>query len=208
VPEEVPEPEPRTEPRTEPEPEPEPETEKVRAPAPVATPEPAAPAEKRRRRPGLLPVLLAAAVVLLLVLIGWALLRGEGEEPAAEGGGAETTTASPSPSPTATQTQAGPTEEEMTAFVEDYLATVTSNPRESWRRLTPEFQDASGGFSSYRGFWGGIESASPRNISADPDAMTVSYSVDYVEQGGGRSSDEVTLELVEQDGELLIAGER
>jgi hypothetical protein len=96
----------------------------------------------------------------------------------------------------------------MGAFVEDYLATVTTDPAQSWRRLTPAFQDASGGFASYRGFWSGIQSATPSNVRANPEAMTVSYSVRYVEKGGGTTTDQVTLELVENNGDFLISGER
>ena len=96
----------------------------------------------------------------------------------------------------------------MTAFVEDYLGTVTSNPAASWQQLTPGFQDASGGFGAYRGFWGGIESATPSGIRADPQAMTVTYAVSYDEKGGGTANDNVTLELVQKDGKYLIAGEQ
>ena len=96
----------------------------------------------------------------------------------------------------------------MTTFVEDYLATVTTDPAESWKMLTPAFQADSGGFGSYQGFWGGIESASPSAIQANPRAMTVSYSVAYEKKDGSTQSDNVTLELVEQNGKYLIAGEQ
>ena len=96
----------------------------------------------------------------------------------------------------------------MTAFVEDYLATVTTNPAQSWKRLTPQFKAESGGFGSYQGFWSSIESASPSAIRANPRDMTVSYSVTYQKAGGGTESDDVTLQLVEKNGEYLIAGER
>jgi hypothetical protein len=85
---------------------------------------------------------------------------------------------------------------------------VTTDPAQSWRRLTPAFQDASGGFASYRGFWSGFESATPSNVRANTEAMTVSYSVRYVQKGGGTKTDQVTLELVENDGDFLISGER
>ena len=85
--------------------------------------------------------------------------------------------------------------------------TVTSNPAQSWKRLTPQFQAESGGFDSYQGFWSTIESASPSAIRANPRDMTVSYSVTYQKAGGGTETDDVTLQLVEKNGEYLIAGE-
>jgi hypothetical protein len=73
--------------------------------------------------------------------------------------------------------------------------------------LTPGFQEESGGYESYSGFWGTIESATPGDISADPENLVVSYGVSYVRKDGSTASDSVTLQL-EQDGDsLLIAGE-
>jgi hypothetical protein len=37
----------------------------------------------------------------------------------------------------------------MTGFVEDYLATVTSDPKTAWAMLTPSFQAASGNYGQY-----------------------------------------------------------
>ena len=73
--------------------------------------------------------------------------------------------------------------------------------------LTPEFQQQSNGYPGYTGFWGTIESATPRDITADPKNLTVSYTVDYVRTDGGRSTENVTLQLVEQGDGFLIAGE-
>jgi hypothetical protein len=147
--------------------------------------------------------------LLLIGLIGWALLRGDPEQPAADqrGSGSETPSQTPTPKKTKKKTE-GPTVQGMTKFVEDYLATVTTSPAESWKMLTPEFQAASGGFSAYQGFWNGFESASPSAIKADPKTMMVSYSVAYEKKDGSTPSDNVTLELVQQDGKYLIAGEQ
>jgi hypothetical protein len=88
----------------------------------------------------------------------------------------------------------------MTRFVEDDLAVVVRDPRSAWGRLTPSFQDASGGFEAYSDFWSGIEQAEPTEISADPGAMTVSYQVDYRTRSGDSDQDDVTL-LLTWDGE-------
>ena len=49
-----------------------------------------------------------------------------------------------------------------------YFSLVTSAPESSYVMLTPEFQDASGGFERYSGFWSTISSARPYDITFDP----------------------------------------
>ena len=73
--------------------------------------------------------------------------------------------------------------------------------------LTPAFQEASGGFGGYSGFWGTIESATPSEIEADPEAMTVAYHVEYVRTDGSTAPGDVVLGLVFEDGDYLIANE-
>jgi hypothetical protein len=162
------------------------------------------------RSGALLPPLLGLVLVGVIGWIVWSLWPGDPQgtptatqTQEASPSRAESPPPSKSPSP-----RPEPSAEEMSAFVEDYLSTVTSDPETTWNQLTPRFQEASGGFESYSGFWGTIESATPRDVEADPEAMTVSYSVDYVEQGGGTSSDQVTLELVQRGDRYLISGER
>ena len=167
----------------------------------------------RRRSPlrsgALLPLLLGLVLVAVIGWIIWSLWPGDPQgTPTANQTQQSSPSKAESPSPSKSPSQSEPSAEEMSAFVEDYLSTVTSDPETTWNQLTPGFQEASGGFESYSGFWGGIESATPSNVQADPEAMTVSYSVDYVEQGGGTSSDQVTLELVQRGDRYLIAGER
>ena len=95
----------------------------------------------------------------------------------------------------------------MQQFIATYLSTVTQDDHATYAMLTPGFQDASGKYGGYHGFWKNIESATPSNIQADPGAMTVSYDVDYVKTDGSTSSDHVTLDLVKQGSSYLIAGE-
>jgi hypothetical protein len=95
----------------------------------------------------------------------------------------------------------------MRQFVEDYFATVTSDPEAAFAMLTPEFQAASGGYGDYSGFWSTIESASPSRIKVDKDAMTASYTIDYVTTSGDTRTEQVTLQLARQGEQYLIAGE-
>ena len=193
--------------------------------APPPTPPPPATADEPRRR----PLGWIAAAVLALVLVAgagtWLLWPGDGERPSGDSGGTRTT--EPSGTPSASQE---PTEDEseeppasdtedptpspgggeraaMRTFVQDYFATVTSDPEATWAMLTPEFQAASGGYERYSGFWSTIASATPRNIQVDPEALTTSYTIDYVTTSGARRTQQSQLQLQQQGEEYLIAGE-
>lgn len=177
-----------------------------------------APRSARRRR-SVLPWLVAAAAALLVGILVVASLQDDPGQPAADSGtGSETSSpSSPSnPSPSSeSPTQESPTGEatkpatrrEMTQFIEGYLSTVTSDPQATFEMLTPEFQEASNGFEGYSGFWSTVESATPSQITADPESLTVTYAVDYVMANGDERSDDVSLQLVRQDDTYLIAGE-
>jgi eukaryotic-like serine/threonine-protein kinase len=195
--------------------------------APPIPPEPTsiAPAPEparapRERKGGISPLLVGLAALAGVLLLSWVLLgtdllggdeRDPDRSPAAQEDptGDASESASPEPSEEPSEEAPEPSEASMQAFVEDYLATVTSDPAAAWDRLTPEFQQASGGFGGYRGYWSTIASAEPSGIAADPEAMTVSYDVAYERTDGTTATDSVTLQLVE-DGEdgFLIAGER
>jgi eukaryotic-like serine/threonine-protein kinase len=187
--------------------------------APVPEPAPS-PRERKRATSPLLVGLAALAGILLLswVLVGTDLLGGEENDPDRSPAASEDPTGDPSggaqepsqePSDEPSQETPEASEASMQAFVQDYLATVTSDPAAAWDRLTPRFQRSSGGFGGYRGYWSTIESAEPSGVTADPDAMTVTYDVAYERTDGTTATDSVTLELV-PDGEdgFLIAGER
>ncbi|MGZ5404546.1 MAG: serine/threonine-protein kinase [Nocardioides sp.] len=163
-------------------------------------------------------ILIAVGVVTLVVLlfVAWALITGDDEQPgttATPDRGNNTSSQSEPTEPTEPTgaTGATPAEEpnadDMTAFIEDYLATAPSSPETSFERLTPAFQEQSGGFGGYAGYWGTIESATLGEITADPEALTVAYTVDYVRTDGAEVSDEVVLGLVFRNGEYLIASE-
>ena len=95
----------------------------------------------------------------------------------------------------------------MEDFAASYLATVTEDPATTWKQLTPAFQAKSGGFKSYEGFWGTIDSATLVSATGDPENMTVSYRVKYDKADGSTSTSDVTLKLEYQDGQYLIADE-
>ena len=184
-------------------------TEVFAQPVPPVDPQPAPSAAPRRRGPAV-PVLVAIAAVLLLGIIIWAVVAtrpgpvAQDDPPPGEPTG-EKSSEEPSadPSPGEAPTAAG-----MESFMEDYLATAPSDPETAFRMLTPEFQQASGGIDGYRGFWDTIATADLLAFSADPAALTVSYTVEYRRDGeDAKITDDVSLALVYQEGTYKIAGE-
>jgi hypothetical protein len=172
------------------------------APRSAADPGPAV-TTRRRRRP--------AALVLVLVLLlaagglGWLLLRdsdGDGAGPPAAGptgtGGAaepgerttgptreaDPTTATPAPEPPASE--AGPAS--RTAFVEDYYAALPEDTETGWSQLSAAYQDETGDYGDYAGFWSTIDALSVEGTRpAGPAAVDVTLT--YVSDG--RSEREV-----------------
>jgi serine/threonine protein kinase len=198
--------------------------------APPAPPPVAAVTEKPPRRRPLGWIAAVIALVLVAGLGAWLLWPGDGERPSGESGtrsdqpsasdtspsgGASdrpsdepSTSAEPTQEPSAEPTPAGGGERKaMRAFVQDYFGTVTSDPESTWAMLTPEFQAASGGYERYSGFWSTIASATPYDIVVDPEALTTSYTIDYVTTSGARKTEQVQLQLEKQGDQYLIAGE-
>ncbi|MCD6641209.1 MAG: serine/threonine protein kinase [Nocardioides sp.] len=176
-------------------------------PAPATTTTlPSAPttrAEPARRRGGAwLPWVAVLVVAGLVVAIAVLLSPGDGRrEPDADrprGGQGATDAGSPAPAHSA---------QAMDAFVASYLTAVIEDPESAFAMLTPDFQQASGGYDGYLSWWGTVQSASPRNIESDPEDLTVEYTVDYVLESGRRSTEDVGLQLVREGGGYLIAGE-
>ncbi|MGZ4448827.1 MAG: serine/threonine-protein kinase [Nocardioides sp.] len=180
------------------------------APTPVAPAVAPVPGRDARRRRLALPIAVAVVAVLVVALLAWALGSGGGGGATSNGTAGNdrpTEQRSSSSSPSTPSPSDGPTASGMQDFIASYLSTVTSDPRTSWTMLTSSFQDASGGFGRYQGFWRTIASAEPHAIRADPSTLEVSYDVDYVRQNGSRVSDTVSLRLVYDHGRYLIDGE-
>jgi eukaryotic-like serine/threonine-protein kinase len=181
------------------------------APAPTPAPAPApapVPARARRSASGALAMALAVAAIVVVAIIAWQLgSDGDGgESPSADPAPTRTGGQQSSPPPTSESPEAV-TADGMESFVEEYLATVTTDQQASWEMLTPEFQDASGGFGQYQKFWRGFTSADLLTSEADPDSMQIGYTVQYQRTDGSELQDQVTLTLEGTDGAFLIAGE-
>jgi len=193
------------------------------ASAEEAPPRPPAPVQSSRR-----PVGAVAAVLALVLLLGlglW-LLWPDDESPGSSGDAADPTTSDsqepteePTEDPTQDPTQEPSTEPDpssdgpgatraaMRTFVEDYFAQVTSDPETTFAMLTPEFQEESGGFEDYAGFWRTIESARPRDVRADPRTLTTTYTIEFVTVSGRTTTEQGRLQLARQGDGFLIADE-
>ncbi len=177
------------------------------APSPV---QPAAPGPTRsRRRPGPATLMIGAALLVVIGIIAWAALSGDGGNDPSNDVAPPPTRSSPAGSPSSSESPSGTgaTKDGMEGFIEDYLATVTSDPESAFTMLTPSFQEASNGLEGYRGFWGTIDSADVLTISADPKDLTVDYTVEYTHPNGSKTQDDVSLQLVLENGDYLIDGE-
>ena len=183
---------------------------------PTAVP-PVEPA-RHRRRPAAGPLLVAGAVALLVGLIVWAALSTrtpeQGSTTSSSDGPSQSTSspsASRTPSESPTPRQAQPTTQGMEQFIGDYLATAAADPATGYTMLTPGFQQESGGLEGYRSFWDQVESAQLQSVQADPETLTVSYTVNYEMDssgpGSGESTDNVNLTLAFDDGDYKIAAE-
>jgi serine/threonine protein kinase len=156
-----------------------------------------------QRRRSRWPWVAAVAVLLAVAVIAGAALLGarEGGSPSAGGPSGPRSSSGTSTSSAHAQVAA------MQTFITNYLSTVTHDPHASWAMLSTGFQKESGGFGKYQQYWGTIESATPREITANPSDLSVSYGVDYVKSDGSTSSDQVTLQLVRDGSSYLINGE-
>jgi eukaryotic-like serine/threonine-protein kinase len=173
-------------------------------PVPLAAP----PVTSRRRaapsrgRSVLLP-LLALALVALVAVVAWRL--GSDKDPGTDPRSPSSSGSASSPSSPSTTGQV--TADGMESFIEDYLATVTTDPKAAWARLTPEFQAQSGGFGQYKKFWSDMQTADVLESQGDPEDLTISYTVEYLHRDGTKSRDDVTLQLTGTDDAYLISGE-
>lgn len=160
---------------------------------------------RRRRSPALLAV--AAVALVAMVAAGWVLGTQAGD---GDGGGGESAGATARTAPTQTEptTTAGPDAEAMKQFVSSYLAQVTTDPENAYRSmLTPAFQQKSGHFGRYQGWWKQVKGAELLSVTADPLEMTVDYRVRYSMNNGKTRTDQIRLDLAYDNGIYRIAGE-
>jgi eukaryotic-like serine/threonine-protein kinase len=173
--------------------------------APTTPPPDTGRATARRSRGGPIAIAAAAVAIIALAVAAW-MLGTRDDDPGAAGPTGKASTTSPRPSASASASP-NVTADGMRTFVEDYLATVTTDPAAAWQRLTPAFQQESGNFGQYQKFWRGFRSADLVSARPAPDSMQISYTVAYTSDDGKNSTDDVTLTLEGTDGNFKIAAE-
>ncbi len=176
---------------------------------PTVRTEPTPPDDEQPRRSRAPYAWIALAAVLAVAAVVAAYVWAGRETPEAV---EDDTPRSPTSSQTTSTSTAPPlsaedTREQMDAFIASYLSTVTRNPRKAFDQLTPEFQQVSGGYEGYIGWWGKVRSARLADVQSDPSDLTVGYTVDYVFTSGARDTQDVRLQLQRFDDTYLIAGE-
>ncbi|MEV5003596.1 serine/threonine-protein kinase [Nocardioides sp. LML1-1-1.1] len=171
------------------------------APMPAFPPPPPPPPPARRpvRR---FPVRVAAAglgVAAALALVAVLALQGgdDGTDPTA--GSRPPVTRSTTPA----AADKAPTAADLQTFAEDYVRTASTDPDAGFSMLTPAYQRTS---PKYADFWGQMSKPKILDISADPAAMTVTYTYSYHFAKQGKRTETVTLHLVREGGKLLISG--
>lgn len=164
-------------------------------PAPPTLPAP------RRRTSSRTTAVLAAGSAAAVALVGVLALQGRGDEDPPTAGPDPSDSATHAPSETA---PAAPTAAEMEDFARSYIQTADSDWQAGIAMLTPAYRDASTGYAD---FWGPMRNPRVLAISADPTAMTVTYTYSYAFPKKGKLTERVTLRLEQaDDGRLLIAG--
>ena len=180
--------------------------EYLRAPFDEAPP-PRPVAERRRRG----VVLTGAVALIALAIIGAALLFVGGEpadEPAdrsSSGSRAEERSqqAADPDEPTEAESAEPVTAAELEEFARNYVATASNAPDDGFALLTSDYQQRS---PRYREVWSAIQEPRILQVSGNPDALSVTYTYRYRLAGNGTRTEEITLQLVDEDGTLRIAG--
>ena len=171
------------------------------APPPTApTPEGDRESQDEPRRPW--PLVLGAALALVIaVTVAFAIGMNRG--------GADDATESPTSPATDTASSSAsagdePTEAGMVDFIENYIATASSDPTVAFNMLTPAFQEQSHGLTGYEAFWGDVRSTKILDLSADPATLEVAYTYRYTKPPGPPEEDDVVLKLTYENGTYLI----
>lgn len=166
----------------------------------------------RDRRAGMLAV-VGGAIAAVIAVIGVIFLLnsgGDDDQPSTAAGEASSQSdgqpdegGSPAPSDT-TDAPEQPTAAELEDFATSYVMTASESPGQGFKMLTPDYQDQS---PHYSDFWGPMSNPRILDISADPAAMTVTYTYRYDFPSVGNRTETVTLQLVRDGDGFLIAGD-
>jgi len=105
-----------------------------------------------------------------------------------------TSTTGPSASPA--PPQPAETATRMADYVRAHYADLPDDPAAAWSRLTPRYQGAIGGYAAYHDFWSTVAATTVDQVSADPDAATVTFRLGLSYADGRSGSETRIIQLV------------
>lgn len=148
------------------------------------------------------PLTIAAAVAIILI---GALIYSSSRDQ--QGTVAELTPTPPPPTTvttTSTTDDTSPTFENMRDLVTSYYAELPDNTKDAWKKLSPAYQEQTGGMRQYRDFWATVRAVTVDSVTPR-DATSVSARLTYILQNGSRDSEQRWFEVEPGDGTLVIA---
>ena len=186
----------------------------VSAEPPRRTPPPPLPPRRTEpeKKPNRAAWIAAGAAALVLIIAGFALANRD-DAP-------EDTAADPAPSATedAPQDQAepevqpeaepepqGPDAGELEDFIDDYLSDAEGDSQDGFDQLTPDLQNAVGGFEAYDAFWSAVDDVNVEQSQGDQASGSVSYTFSYTMNDQEQTQSQVA-QVIETDDGLRISG--
>ncbi len=185
----------------------------VSAAPPRRTPPPIPPRRPEpKKKPNRAAWIAAGAALLVLIIAGFALANRD-DAP-------EDTTADPAPSATKDapaeeappETQPAPEPEaqgpdagELEDFIDDYLSDAEGDSQDGFDQLTPDLQNAVGGFEQYDAFWSAVDDVNVEQSQGDQASGSVSYTFSYTMNDQEQTQSQVA-QVIETDDGLRIAG--
>ncbi|MEC3956096.1 serine/threonine-protein kinase [Nocardia sp. CDC153] len=117
---------------------------------------------------------------------------------------APSSSARPTTTPPPSTTPFGPpSAASVTSFIQSYYGMLPGNVSGAWSMLSPGYQSATGGYSNYASFWGGISSVSVGAVTAQGDNRAVA-TLTYVSKNGQVSTENRWFQVDSSTGRLLI----
>ncbi len=183
------------------------------APTRRAAPLPPPSRPEPQKKPNRAAWIAAGAAALVLVIAGFALANRD-PEPADETSAEPTPSAAeeapqadpaPEAQPEAEPEPQGPDAGELEDFIDDYLSDAEGDSQDGFDLLTPDMQNAVGGFEQYDAFWSSVDDVNVEQSQGDQASGSVSYTYSYSMDDQEQTQNQVA-QVIETDDGLRIAG--
>lgn len=187
----------------------------VSAEPPRRTPPPAPPQQRPdpKKKPNRAAWIAAGAAALVLIIAGFALANRDDDsaedtssdstppavEDAPEAEPAPEAAPEPEPEPE------GPDAGELEDFIDDYLSDAEGDSQDGFDQLTPDLQNAVGGFEQYDAFWSAVDDVNVEQSQGDQGSGSVAYTFSYTMDDQEQTQSQVA-QVIETDDGLRISG--